>query len=58
MARYDIFARVEGDGYFLDCQADLLSHLNTRFVVPLLAPDIAPKPAGRLNPQFFVDGFP
>jgi toxin CcdB len=58
MARYDIFARPEGDGYYLDCQADLLSHLNTRFVVPLLMPDIAPKPAGRLNPQFLVNGDP
>ena len=58
MARFDIFTRIEGDGYYLDCQADLLSHLNTRFVIPLFAPDIAPKPAGRLNPQFMVSGYP
>lgn len=34
----------------LDCQSDLLSDLNTRFVVPLLLESAAPKPASRLNP--------
>ena len=30
----------------------MLSDLNTRVVVPLLPPSIAPKPATRLNPFF------
>ena len=42
----------------LDCQADLLAHLNSRFVVPLLPQADAPKPAKRLNPLFEIDGQP
>lgn len=40
----------------LDCQADLLSSLNTRFVVPLLPEAEAPRPADRLNPVFYFAG--
>ena len=39
----------------IDCQSDLLEHLNTRFVVPLIAQEDAPKPAQRLNPLLTVD---
>ncbi|HMG48466.1 MAG TPA: CcdB family protein [Allosphingosinicella sp.] len=56
MAKYDVFARRSGAGYLLDCQADLLSQLNTRFVVPLLPAREAPKPAARLNPIFDLEG--
>ncbi len=56
MAKFDVFRRREGDGYLLDCQADLLSRLNTRFVVPLLPALEAPKPAARLNPVFELEG--
>lgn len=57
MARFSVYRN--GDGlYLLDCQADVLSHFNTRFVVPLLAKDIAPIPADRLNPEFTVAGQP
>ena len=56
MARHD-FYRVDGHaGYLLDCQADTLSGLNTRFVVPLLPIDDAPSRAKRLNPVFEVEG--
>ncbi|KFL45350.1 CcdB-like toxin protein [Sphingobium sp. ba1] len=44
--------------YLLDCQADLLSDLNTRFVVPLMLETDAPKPAARLNPVFEIEGKP
>ena len=54
MAQFDVHRL--GDGLVLDCQADLLDHLNSRFVVPLLPLDEAPKPAKRLNPIFEVDG--
>lgn len=55
MARFDVYLGVTGD-MVLDCQADILDNLNTRFVVPLLAPDKAPRAAERLNPEFVVRG--
>ena len=45
-----------GDGLVIDCQADLLDQLNSRFVVPLLPRKGAPPPAKRLNPVFDVAG--
>lgn len=56
MAKFEVFRRRAGPGYLLDCQADLLSQLNTRFVVPLLPVVEAPKPAARLNPVFELEG--
>lgn len=56
MARFDLHDRPEKDGYYLDCQSHLLRDLTTRFVVPVLKPEFAPKPAGRLNPSFVIDG--
>ena len=56
MARFDLYRRHSGDGFLLDCQADLLSDLSTRLVVPVLPRQTAPKPAGRLNPAFEIDG--
>jgi toxin CcdB len=55
MARYDFYLNPEG-GYLLDVQANLISHLNTRVVIPLLPRNTAPKPAGRLNPVFQIKG--
>jgi toxin CcdB len=55
MARFDLYARAEGDGFYVDCQAELLRDLNTRFVVPVLKPEFAPKPSGRLNPSFHIN---
>lgn len=54
MTRYDVYANPEGAGYLLDVQADLLDHLNTRVVVPLLPADAAPAPAATLNPGFRI----
>lgn len=57
MARLDVHAhRNGGSGYLLDVQADLLSTLATRLVVPLLPLDRAPAPAARLNPVFEIAG--
>ncbi|NMG45320.1 plasmid maintenance protein CcdB [Aromatoleum toluvorans] len=50
MARFDVYRNPEGDGYLVDLQANLLDHLNTRIVAPLLPVDRAPKPAATLNP--------
>lgn len=56
MAKFDVYARRGTSGFLLDCQADVLGDLNTRFVVPLLPEEQAPKPAARLNPLFDVGG--
>jgi len=50
MPQFDVYPNVAEPGYLLDCQADALSGLNTRVVVPLLPPDYAPLPSRRLNP--------
>ena len=42
MARFDVYRNPEGSGYLLDVQADLLSDLNTRVVVPLIPAELAP----------------
>ncbi len=55
MARYDLYRASEGDDYFLDVQADLVAALNTRVVVPILRPHVAPFPARRLNPMFEIN---
>ncbi|WP_030541209.1 CcdB family protein [Sphingobium sp. DC-2] len=56
MAKFDVLRQREGGCYVLDCQADLLSNLNTRLVVPLLPVAEAPLPAIRLNPILDVEG--
>lgn len=55
MAQLDVFRTSAGE-HLLDFQADLLSHLNTRFVIPLASPADGPKPAARLNPKFIING--
>lgn len=54
MARYDVFL-LEGS-YLLDVQTDLIEHLATRVVVPLLPVTIAPPAVRKLNPVFEVHG--
>jgi toxin CcdB len=54
MARFEVYRNPDSSGYLLDVQTNLLSHLNTRVVVPLLLPGEAPRPAQRLNPSFLV----
>ena len=56
MARSDVYTNRGGAGFLLDVQADLITRLNTRVVVPLLPQDAAPTPADRLNPVFEVQG--
>jgi toxin CcdB len=55
MARFDVH-RGEG-AYLLDCQADVLGYLHTRFVVPLVPADGA-RCADRLNPIFTIEEEP
>ncbi len=61
MARYDVFhnasARASSDTPFLlDVQADLLSHLRTRVVVPLRLASGIPRPARILQPRLHIAG--
>lgn len=56
MARFDVYANRSGAGYLLDVQADLITSLNTRVVVPLIPLDDAPATARQLNPVLVVQG--
>lgn len=56
MARFCVYENADGKGWLLDVQADLLNHLSTRVVVPLLPLKNAPTPAKTLNPVFEIDG--
>jgi len=56
MARFDVYRDPDGQGFLLDVQADMMSHLNTRIVVPLMLEAGAPKPAKGLNPGFTIGG--
>ena len=53
MARFDVHAGPKGE-LMLDCQADILDHFETRFVVPLL-PAQGTLQASRLQPVFSVE---
>ncbi|PKQ00405.1 MAG: plasmid maintenance protein CcdB [Alphaproteobacteria bacterium HGW-Alphaproteobacteria-13] len=55
MAQFDVWRTDAGD-LVIDCQSDLLTHLNTRLVVPLLRVDAFEVVARRLNPLFTVEG--
>jgi toxin CcdB len=54
MAQFDVY-RLEGGPLVIDCQADLLDYLHSRFVLPLLPSDLVDAGAG-LNPRFDVNG--
>lgn len=56
MARLDVYRSTGDRGYLLDCQSDMLTDLETKLTVPLFLYEDAPKPAGRLNPIFDVNG--
>ena|SRR5947207_12634987 len=54
MAQFDVYRLSDGP-LVVDCQADFLSDLRSRFVVPLLPPNLVEASAG-LNPRFTIDG--
>jgi toxin CcdB len=56
MAQFDVYRLPDGP-LVVDCQADFLSFLQSRFVVPLLPPNIVEGGAG-LNPRFVIEGEP
>ena len=55
MAKFDVYPAPDGD-FWLDCQANALRGLNTRFVVPLRAEQDHAGGDERLNPVFVIDG--
>jgi len=55
MARFDVYKTENGE-YLVDCQADLLSYMETRFAVPLIPPDRGLKVIQKLNPTFAIEG--
>ncbi|UZK65537.1 CcdB family protein [Sphingomonas sp. M1-B02] len=57
MAQFDVHRAANGT-LLVDCQADTLSHLNTRLVVPLLPVAQVPPATDRLHPILMVDGSP
>jgi toxin CcdB len=54
MARFDVYSNPDGEGYLLDVQADILSYLRSRVVVPLQPKAVAHIPMARLNPVIEV----
>lgn len=61
MARFHVYRNLARRGeedtpYLLDVQADLLSALRTRVVVPLRSSRTVPRPARHLQPRFVVAG--
>ena len=55
MAQFHVHRAPNGT-LLVDCQADSLSHLNTRLVVPLLPSEKVPPAADRLHPVLQLDG--
>jgi len=54
MPHMDVYSSPDGEGCVVDVQSNLLSHLRTRVVVPMLPEGLAPAPAGTLNPTFEI----
>ncbi len=55
MARFDVY-RLSDGGLVVDCQADFLEDIGTRFVIPLGPRSGGAPPNPRINPEFEVDG--
>ena len=55
MAQFDLMIVRNTGELVVDCQSDLLSHLPTRFVIPLFEMGMELQPSRRLNPIFEID---
>ena len=57
MAQFDYYRRPDAPGFWVDCQTELMESYQTRFVIPLVPSEDAPKPsAAQLNPRFEIAG--
>ena len=54
MGRFDVYEM--GDGFALDCQADVHRQLKTRFVVPMRLSSDGYPAKSTLNPSFKIGG--
>lgn len=55
MAQFDVY-EVRPEQYLIDLQSDLLSHLESRFTVPLSPISGGRQAIDRFHPQFTVEG--
>lgn len=55
MARFDVYRLADG-GMVVDCQANFLDDIGTRFTIPLIPHGLGAPPNRRINPEFNVDG--
>lgn len=55
MARFDVYRLADG-AMVVDCQADFLSDIGTRFVIPLGPRGGGAPPNPRIDPQFEIEG--
>ena len=56
MSRFDVYSVRSTGGIAVDVQADLLEHLGTRLVIPLLGMPEADWSMPRLTPTIWFDG--
>jgi toxin CcdB len=56
VAQFNIHRLGRRDRLAVDCQSDLLDHIQTRFVIPLIPIADAPPATGYLNPVVQHDG--
>jgi len=54
MARFDVYRLADG-GLVVDCQANFLDDIDTRFTIPLVPRGQGPLPNPRINPEFEID---
>ena len=52
LAQFDVHRLANRPALVIDCQTELLDHIGSRFVVPLVPAASAPTPARQLNPSF------
>lgn len=55
MSQFDVHQLKSGT-LVLDCQSELLEHLSTRLVVPLIPRENGPPQVARLNPLLSLEG--
>jgi toxin CcdB len=56
MSQFDVHRLKSGATLVVDCQSELLEHLSTRMVVPLISREQAPVQVASLNPLVSIDG--
>lgn len=56
MAQFDVYEVRSTGGLAVDVQSDLLSHLRTRLIIPLLEGEESDWPMRRLAPRLEVEG--